>query len=152
MRVNLTLGVAGACLALGAYWASFFPSPYAHSSFWTSSPSFLFLRLGLLSAAVSVAYAWERRPTAGRRWSPLRLLGRSSLFIYWIHVEMVYGIVSTPLHGGLRFHWAWVALVVFWVFMVVCAMVKERALRWWKAGGFGAGGSPSARRAGMAEA
>ena len=152
MRVNLALGVAGVCLALGAYWASFFPSPYAHSSFWTSSPSFLFLRLGVLSAAVAVAYAWERRPTAGRRWSPLRLLGRTSLFIYWIHVEMVYGIVSTPLHGGLRFHWTWVALVVFWVFMVVCAMVKERTVRWWKAGGFGAGGSPSTRRTGIAEA
>ena len=86
------------------------------------------------------------------RWSPLRLLGRSSLFIYWIHVEMVYGIVSTPLHGGLRFQWAWMALVVFWVFMLVCAMVKERTVRWRKAGGFGAGGSPSTRRTGMAEA
>jgi len=31
----------------------------------------------------------KQRPNAGLRWSPLQLLGRSSLFIYWIHVELV---------------------------------------------------------------
>jgi hypothetical protein len=45
-----------------------------------------------------------------------------------------------------------VALVVFWTFMLLCAMGKERTVRWWKAGGLGTGGSPSARRTGMAEA
>ena len=115
-------------------------------------PAFFFLRLGLLVASIAVAYAWERRPTAGRRWSPLQLLGRSSLFIYWIHVEMVYGIVSTPLHGGLRLRWAWTALVAFWAFMVLCAVAKDRTVRWWKAGGFGTGGSRSSTRPGMVEA
>ena len=104
------------------------------------------------SPSIAVAYAWERRPTAGRRWSPLQLLGRSSLFIYWIHVEMVYGIVSTPLHGGLRLRWAWTALVAFWAFMVLCAVAKDRTVRWWKAGGFGTGGSRSSTRPGMVEA
>jgi uncharacterized membrane protein len=151
-RVNAGLALGGAALVVGAYEASFLPTPYAHSSFWTSSPSFLFLRVGILVIAVAVSYAWEQRPSAGRRWSPLRLLGRSSLFIYWIHVEMVYGLVSLPLHGGLRLRWAWVALVVFWTFMLLCAMGKERTVRWWKAGGLGTGGSPSARRTGMAEA
>ena len=27
-------------------------------------------------------------------------LGRTSLFIYWIHVELVYGLISRPLHRG----------------------------------------------------
>ena len=30
-------------------------------------------------------------------------LGLASLFVYWIHVEMVYGVVSTPLHRRLTF-------------------------------------------------
>ena len=152
MRVNIGLGVGGLTVAIAAYWASFHPSLFAHSSFWTSSPSFFLLRLGLLVAAVAVAYAWERRPSAGRRWSPLRLLGRTSLFIYWIHVEMVYGLVSTPLHGGLSLRGAWTGLAVFCVFMVLCAIAKERTIRWWKAGGFGTGGGPSATRTEMAEA
>jgi uncharacterized membrane protein len=151
-RVNIGLGAGGLTVAIASYWASYYPSPFAHSSFWTSSPSFFFLRLGLLVAAVAIAYAWERRPSAGRRWSPLRLLGRTSLFIYWIHVEMVYGIISTPLHGGLSLRGAWTALAIFWLFMVLCAIAKERAVRWWKAGGFGTGGSPSATQPEMAEA
>ena len=43
----------------------------------------------------------------GRRWSPLQAFGRSSLFVYWIHVEMVYGLISLPLHGALSLSWAW---------------------------------------------
>jgi uncharacterized membrane protein len=139
-RVSVALGIGGAALALGAYAASFGPSPYAHSSFWTSSPSFFFLRLGLLVAAVCAAYFWEQRATANQRWSPLQLLGRSSLFIYWIHVEMVYGVISIPLHGALTLTQAWMALFLFWAFMLLCAIGKERGMRWWNTRGFGEGG------------
>jgi uncharacterized membrane protein len=138
-RLQLALGGSGAALALCAYAASFLPSPYERSNFWTSSPSFFFLRLGLMVIAVALAYAWELRPTAGRRWSPLQVLGRSSFFIYWIHVEMVYGIVSVPLHSALTLTQAWGALVVFWGLMLLLAVAKERTVRWWKAGGFSAG-------------
>ena len=61
-------------------------------------------------AAIGLAYLWEQRPTAGRRWSPLQLLGRSSLFIYWIHVELVYGMISHPLHGAFSLRGAWIGL------------------------------------------
>jgi uncharacterized membrane protein len=141
-RLNLALGAGGVALAIAAYSASFLPSPYARSNFWTSSPAFFFLRLGLMVAAVAAAFAWAQRAGASERWSPVQLLGRSSLFIYWIHVEMVYGIVSLPLHGALSLSAAWIALVAFWAFMLLLAIVKGRAQRWWKAGGFGgAGGS-----------
>ena len=140
-RLNLACGAAGVALALAAYGASFLPSPFASSHFWTSSPSFLFLRLGVILTALGVAYVWGQRPTADRRWSPLQVLGRSSLFIYWIHVEMVYGIVSLPLHGALTLAQAWGALFLFWAFMLLLAVAKERALRWWKTRGWGAGGS-----------
>ncbi len=58
-----------------------------------------------------------RRRVAG--WSPLQQLGRSSLFIYWIHVEMVYGLISLPLHKSLSFGGAFAALAAFAVFMLV---------------------------------
>ena len=54
----------------------------------------------------------------GRRWSPLQLLGRSSLFIYWIHVELVYGMISHPLHGAFSLWGAWIGLLLFWPLMV----------------------------------
>jgi hypothetical protein len=83
---------------------------------------------------LSLAHLWEQRPEARKRWSPLQLLGRSSLFVYWIHVEMVYGLVSLPLHHAFSLRGAWIALGVFCLFMLVCAAAKERLSNWWKGG------------------
>ena len=133
-RLNLSFVAVGLALAFVAYRASFLAPLDPRSSFWTTSASFFFIRLGLMVAAVGVAYLWEQRPTlrlrsgqaAGRRWSPLQVLGRSSLFIYWIHVEMVYGLVSLPLHGAFTLAGAWAALGVFCLLMLAAAVVKDR--------------------------
>lgn len=131
-RVNVGLGVSGIVIALAAYAASFLPSPYTQSNFWTSSPCFFFLRAGVMTGAIAIAYAWQQRPGAETRWSALGLLGRSSLFIYWIHVEMVYGVVSTPLHHALTLSGSWIGLAIFTVFMVGCAIAKDRVKGWWR--------------------
>jgi uncharacterized membrane protein len=116
------LGVATAVIA---YALSFLPTPYVQSSFWTTSPAFFFLRLGILTAFVPAAALWESRPGAGN-WSPLRQLGRTSLFIYWIHVEMVYGLISVAWHKNLSLGQAWIALAAFWLFMLFCSIAKDR--------------------------
>ena len=129
-------GAAGVILVVVGFYTSTRVSIYPQSNFWTSSPSFFFLRTGLMTLTIAVAYAWERRPSAGKRWSPLRLLGQTSLFIYWIHVEMVYGLISTPLHGALTLRQAWAALGVFCLFMLLCASIKVRVANWWKRDGW----------------
>jgi uncharacterized membrane protein len=131
-RLNLMFAVAGTALAVGAFALSYFPSPFASSYFWTTSPAFFFLRVGLMTAAVGAAYAWEARPGGRERWSPVLQLGRTSLFIYWIHVEMVYGLISRPLHHSLTLPQALVAFVLFALFMLACSIVKDRAVRAWK--------------------
>jgi uncharacterized membrane protein len=130
-RVNIRLAISGLAIGAAAYAASFLPSVYAQSSFWTSSPCFFFIRAGVMTMGVAVAFAWERRPSA-RRWSPLRLMGRSSLFIYWIHVEMVYGVMSTPLHHALTLPQSWIGLALFSAVMVLCALAKDRVKSWWR--------------------
>ena len=75
----------------GGYAASWLPSIYANAQFWTSSPAFFFIRFGIVTAVL--AGAWF----LGLAWEPLVTLGRSSLFVYWIHVEMVYGALAIPL-------------------------------------------------------
>ncbi len=137
-RLNWWFACGGAALAIAAYAASYLPSPYRRSDFWTSSPAFFLLRTGIMTTAIGLAYAWTRRPSAGVRWSPLIVMGRSSLFIYWIHVEMVYGVFSTPLHGALSIRAAWGGLFAFCLFMLACAVVKERVVAWWRGDG-GAG-------------
>lgn len=125
-RLNWLFFAGGATVAALAYGASFLPTPYPRSDFWTSSPSFFFIRAGVMTAAIGVAYAWEvnRAP----RWSPMQQLGRTSLFIYWIHVEMVYGLISLPLHKGLSLAAAWLALGAFCVFMLMCSIAKDRLM------------------------
>ena len=124
-RLNLGFLVGGTILAGLSYQASFLPPLDARSSFWTTSVSFFGLRLGLIVAALGAAWLWEQRPTAGR-WSPLQILGRSSLFIYFIHVELVYGGISNPLHGAFSLAGAWAALGVFCLLMLGAAVLKNR--------------------------
>ena len=137
-RLNAWLFAGGAALSLAAYGASFLPSLYAHSDFWGSSPAFFFLRTGIMTLAIGAAYGWEvlmSAPFWGSidvrpGWSPMQQLGRTSLFIYWIHVEMVYGIISIPIHKALSHRAAWLSLGVFTLFMLGCSVVKDRVVGW----------------------
>ncbi len=126
-RLNIVLAILGPAVAAGGYAASFLPPLYPSTSFWTSSPTFFFLRLGILVAAVPAAYLWNRRAPAR---TPLQEFGRASLFVYWIHVEMVYGVLSTPLHRRLPFEQAVVAFAVF--SLLLFALVKLKGESGWR--------------------
>lgn len=126
----LKLGALGVAVALGGYAASFLPSLYSHSEFWTSSPTYFFVRLGVLLASLPVAYLWTMRWPG---WSPLIVLGRSSLFVYWVHVEIVYGLVSRSLHRSLTLQSATLSVVVFIALMYALTRVKERLTAKWRA-------------------
>ena len=140
--LNARLFAWGAIVAAAAYGASRLPSPYAHSDFWGASPAFFLLRTGVITLLVSMAYAWDARrlwmrtgprgPASAElpeRWSPMQQLGRSSLFIYWIHVELVYGLISLRIHKRLTHPQAWAALAAFTVLMLGCAVLKDWFLR-----------------------
>ena len=108
----LITGAAGAAIA---YALSFQPSIYPNANFWTSSPTFFFMRLGLSTILLPVAWWIDRfhavvrdvADSSGRRLPPdvpgrvITTLGRSSLFVYWIHVEMAYGSIALPLRRAL---------------------------------------------------
>jgi fucose 4-O-acetylase-like acetyltransferase len=52
------------------------------------------LRVGLLLIILSTSYAWGRWGVANWGFSPLIQLGQTSLLVYWVHIEFVYGRVS----------------------------------------------------------
>lgn len=124
-RTVLTIGGLGLALAIGGYAASYLPPLYEVTNFWTSSPTFFFLRVGVLMMAVPIAFAWN---AAWSGYSPVQDFGRSSLFIYWIHVEMVYGVVSAPLHRQLSFRQAVLAYAVFTILLYLVAKAKDRLI------------------------
>jgi uncharacterized membrane protein len=125
-RVNLWLAGSGLILVGLASIGSMLPSPL-HSHFWTTSPSYFFIRIGLVAVAVGLAYAWTHAEL-NRRFTvdPIVQLGRTSLFIYWIHVELVYGLISYPIHHWLTLPQACVAYVLFAALMLACSVWKDR--------------------------
>ena len=135
-KVNLSLGVAGLALAAASYAASYLPSPYERSDFWTSSPAFFLLRTGVLVASVAVAYLWCLRARTISSFSPFEQMGRTSLFIYWIHIELIYGLVVRPLHKSMTLGQAWIGILVFSFFMLVLSLLKDRAVARLSAPGF----------------
>jgi uncharacterized membrane protein len=129
-RLHLLFFAAGALLACAAFAASYLPSPYASTFFWTTSPAYFFVRAGIILVVMAAAYAWSARPGGEAKWSPLRQLGATSLFIYWIHVEMVYGQMSAPLHKALPLPRAVAALAAFALLMLVLSIAKTRVASW----------------------
>ncbi len=125
-RVIRWLVLLGPLLVAVGYGFSLLPPIYRQTSFWTGSPTFFVLRLGVLIVAIPVAYAWTA-VVRGR--SPIQELGMASLFVYWIHVEMVYGFLTWPIHRRLSFEMALVAFVAFSAFLYWLVKVKERLLR-----------------------
>jgi uncharacterized membrane protein len=131
-RLHVGLGIGGFLLAGIAYEASFLPALDPRSRFWTTSVSFFCIRLGTMVAAMAALWLWEQRPSARAvpsgqppPWSPLQLMGRTSLFVYWIHVELVYGLIATPLKGAFSLSGAWAALGVFCTLMLGAAALKQ---------------------------
>ena len=126
-RAQAWMAAGAVLLAVAAYRASFLPSLYAKSEFWTSSPAFFFLRVGLLTLTIPLAFWWDRAPWRGiiSQWSPVETLGRASLFVYWVHVELVYGFFSRPLRRALEFDDVLLAYLMFTVFLLGLVLLKD---------------------------
>lgn len=138
-QVVVALSALGILVAAGGYAASFLPPLYERSDFWTSSPTFFFLRLGLVIAAMAPAYLMTRVWAGG----PLVEFGRASLFVYWIHVEMAYGILSLPIHRRLPFELALVALALFCGLLFALVRLKDRYRGGGRSPESGSSGQPS---------
>jgi fucose 4-O-acetylase-like acetyltransferase len=129
-RVIVALAMGGPAIAIASYAASFLPPLYAQTSFWTSSPTFFFLRLGVLLSAVPVAYVLSR--TLRSVSAPLEYFGRASLFVYWIHVEIVYGTMSAVIHRQLTLEQVVLAFVLFSVFLFRLVKMRDGIVTRWR--------------------
>ncbi len=80
------IGTAGA-----AYYFSNQPySIYSKSDFWLNSPAMILIKLGVVLIMLAVAHLWVRLAPL-EKWSLCRQLGTTSLLVYWVHIEIVYG-------------------------------------------------------------
>ena len=91
----------GLALVFGGEWLAALPfSPYRNSSFWVDSPLLIFIRTGVSLLMLSGSYFWTEY-CAPSGWSWMITLGRHSLMVYWVHIMLVYGWVTSRLHDRL---------------------------------------------------
>ena len=44
-----------------------------------------------MAAGLALAYVWTQYGSSGAGWSWVRQFGTTSLLVYWVHIELVYG-------------------------------------------------------------
>ncbi len=66
-------------------------SIYTKADFWLNSPALVLIKLGVVLTTLAVAYLWVHAGLETQKWSLFRQLGTTSLLVYWVHIELVYG-------------------------------------------------------------
>jgi uncharacterized membrane protein len=123
-RLHVAGCAAGSALVALGLGTAAQPSIYGASSFWTSSPTWFAIRVGILIIALAALYAAGRvRHPAMFAWQDaLAKLGRRSLFVYWIHVELVYGYASWLWRGSLPV-WGTALAAAGFIGVMYCAVL-----------------------------
>ncbi len=132
-RVAKGIGLSGAAMIVVCLFASTLPSLYANASFWTTSPAYFGVRVGILMVVLALLRA--AAPVAARLPGPFAVLerfGRSSLFVYWIHVELVYGYTTMLIHRRLPLWGTTLGFVLFSAVMYFAIAGRDRVVAWWQ--------------------
>ncbi len=99
---------------------------YSVYDYWHTSPNFLMTRIGILLAIVFLSYAWCRWGWGTAGFSPLIQLGQTSLLVYWVHIEFVYGRFSIlPKRAG-GVGRASVGLLIIFLMMLALSLLRTR--------------------------
>jgi len=120
-------GVAGVGMIYATRWIDRRPFHlYSVYDYWHTSPNFFLLRVGLLLGIMTVAYFWCRWGAGQWGFSPLIRLGRTSLLVYWVHIEFVYGRLSLLSKKMVDIRTASFGLLAIGVAMVMLSVWRTR--------------------------
>ncbi len=99
---------------------------YSTYDYWHTSPNFLMTRVGILLVIAFLTYAWCRWGLATRGFSPLIQLGQTSLLVYWVHIEFVYGRFSILPKRAQTISGASRGLLEIFLFMLILSLLRTR--------------------------
>jgi uncharacterized membrane protein len=94
--------------------------------YWHTSPNFFLMRCGILLMILFLVYAWCHWGFAGKGFSPIIQLGQTSLLVYWVHIEFVYGRLSILPKGRCSITAATVGLLIIFVAMLALSIGRTR--------------------------
>jgi len=121
------LGLAGiAAIAMSIVFDASAIRVYVVYDYWHSNPNFLLLRCGVLLIILCVVYAWCRWGFVQRGFSPVVQLGQTSLLVYWVHIEFVYGRFSILPKRGCSIPKATLGLCAIFLAMLALSLVRTR--------------------------
>jgi uncharacterized membrane protein len=125
--VFLGLGTFGLLLIQFARWLDARPGQiYAVYDFWHTSPNFFLIRVGILLLILAASYAWCRWGLGQWHFSPLIQLGTTSLLVYWVHIEFVYGRFSILRKRGMSVAGASAGLLIIFLAMLALSWGRTR--------------------------
>lgn len=78
-------------------------------------------------AIIAVAYAWCRWGLGSVGFSPFQQLGRTSLLVYWVHIEFVYGRFTILTKQAQSIWTATLGLLVIFVGMLLLSIARTKA-------------------------
>lgn len=132
VRLLTAIGVAGAAIFLLSIALDALPLRiYAIYDYWHTSPQFFLARAGVLMILMFAGYAWCRWGFGQRGFSPLVQLGQTSLLVYWVHIEFVYGSLSILGKRAQSVPMATLGLLAIFTSMVLLSMARTK----WKGRG-----------------
>ena len=97
--------------------------------FWHTSLTFFFIRIGMLFVTLWLSYLWCAKGPGLRGFSPFIQLGQTSLLVYWVHIEFVYGKYSIIPKRASTALVSTIGLGVIFVAMLLLSLARTR----WKA-------------------
>jgi uncharacterized membrane protein len=126
-RAMIFAGAGGVALVALGIWLDARPVQlYAVHDFWHTSPNFFLVRTGVVMMILFAGYAWCRWGAGQWGFSPLIEMGKSSLLVYWVHIEFVYGGFSILPKRGVGIGAATAGLLAIFTAMTMLAVFRNR--------------------------
>jgi hypothetical protein len=125
-KVMQWMMLIGLGLIVGGQYFSGLPySVYTKSEYWLDSPALALIKLGVSLAVTAFAWVWANGAIA-HRWSLFCQLGTTSLLVYWVHIEIVYGRWFGLWKESLTYPQVILFSVVLIVLMTLLSMARTR--------------------------
>jgi uncharacterized membrane protein len=126
-RTMLWMLAIGLGLIMVARSASELPySFYPKIDFWLNSPALALTKLGVVLALLAIAFLWVNAGLESLKWSVFRQLGTTSLLVYWVHIEIVYGRWLGIWKESLSVFQVLLFTVVLLIIMIGLSLMRTR--------------------------
>jgi fucose 4-O-acetylase-like acetyltransferase len=126
-RAMLWVALAGCALIASSQQLANLPSLYGKSEFWLNSPFMILIKLGVILLVVAFAFLWNKH--TAEKWSWVRQLGTTSLLVYWVHIELLYGRWTGAWHSSLSIAQCTGVAVAMIVSMVLLSVARTHRAR-----------------------